>query len=150
MEVVSSQSKKRGYSQFLEHNSVASSKNQKPLVVSTEQDRLCARCRAIDLEAIFRKKIKLHRGSFIADLRASVKTLKASECAMCQLFGSVSPSNFDSEGSARSELCHLRAFSANRVFARLKGSEMREIDDTILLGVVRVKISDVKSGRNDS
>jgi hypothetical protein len=150
MEVVSSQSKKRGYSQFLEHNSVASSKNQKPLVVSTEQDRLCARCRAIDLEAIFRKKIKLHRGSFIADLRASVKTLKASECAMCQLFGSVSPSNFDSEGSARSELCHLRAFSANQVFARLKGSEMREIDDTILLGVVRVKISDVKSGRNDS
>ena len=150
MEVVSSQSKKRGHSQFLEHNSVVSSQNKKPLVVSTEQDRLCARCRTIDLEAIFRMKIKLDRGSFIADLGASFEMLKASECAMCQLFGSVSPSDFDSKGSARSELCHLRAFSANRVFARLKASEMREIDDTTLLGVVRVKIGDANSGRNDS
>jgi hypothetical protein len=150
MEVFSSQSKKRGHSQFLEYNSVVCSQNKKPLVVSTEQDRLCTRCRTIDLEAIFRMKIKLGRGSFIADLGASVATLKASECAMCQLFGSVSPSDFDSEGSARSELCHLRAFSANRVFARIKASEMREIDDTTLLGVVRVKISDANSGRNDS
>ena len=150
MEVVSSQSMKRGYSQFLEYNSVVSSQNKKPLVVFTEQDRLCARCRTIDLEAIFRMEIKLDRGSFIADLGASVETLKASECAMCQLFGSVSPSDYDSKSSARSELCHLRAFSANRVFARLKASEMREIDDTTFLGVVRVKISDANSGRNDS
>jgi Heterokaryon incompatibility protein (HET) len=67
---------------------------------------------------------------------------------MCQLFGSMSPSDFNEDGSARSERCHLRAFSANQVFARLPATEMREIHDITLLGVVRVDISDANSGRN--
>jgi hypothetical protein len=118
-----------------------SNRNAQPPLVAPETDRLCARCRTIDVEAIFQMKIKMEGGSFIVDLGASVEELKASHCDMCQLFGSISPTDFSEDGSARSERCHLRAFSANRVFARLPVPEMRDIHDTTLLGIVRVPIN---------
>jgi Heterokaryon incompatibility protein (HET) len=150
MEVAFYRGKKRGYAQFLEHDSVLSTQNAGPQLVSPERDELCSRCRALDLEAIFQMKIKVDRGSFITDLGASGATLKTSDCVMCRLFGSMSPSDFDDNGLARNELCHLRAFSANRVFSRLPASEMGDIHDVTLMGVVRVPIRDVNSGKNNS
>jgi hypothetical protein len=151
MEKSRAQNKKREYAQFLEEGSMPSNQSTKSPLVSPELDRLCARCRAIDLKAIFQKEIKVdERGSFIMDLQASIEELKASACDMCQLFGSVGPSDFNEDGSARTEQCHLRAFSANRVFAGLAATEMREIHDTTLLGVVRVDRSDARSGRKSS
>jgi hypothetical protein len=127
-----------------------SNRNAQPSLVAPETARLCARCKKIDLEAIFRKKITRDLSSFIIDLEASVGELKTSDCDMCQLFGSMSPSDFNEDGSARYERCHLRAFSANRVFAGLTAIEMRKIHDTTLLGVVRVDISDANNCKNYS
>jgi hypothetical protein len=73
--------------------------------------------------------------------------LRASNCALCQLFGSVSPSDFDKKGSARTPFCHLRAFSAGREFAQLEQTELRNVRDRALLGVVRVGIGEASSGR---
>jgi hypothetical protein len=150
MEESRAQNKNREYAQFLKDGPLPSDRSTEPPLVSPEADRLCPRCRAIDLEAIFQKEIRLERGSFITDLQASVEELKASVCDMCQLFGSMSPSDFNENGSARSKRCHLRAFSGNRVFAGLTATEMPEIHNTTLLGVVRVKISDTNSGKNFS
>jgi hypothetical protein len=90
MEESLGQNKKREYAQFLEGGSMPSNQSTESALVSPEPDRLCARCRAIDLKAIF-QKIRLERGSFIIDLKASVGELKASDFDMCQLFGSISP-----------------------------------------------------------
>jgi hypothetical protein len=103
MEESLDQNKKREYAQFLEDGFMPSNRNAQPPLAAPETDRLCARCRKIDLEAIFRKKIKLDLGSFIIDLEALVGELKASDCDMCQLFGSMSPSDFNEDGSARCE-----------------------------------------------
>jgi hypothetical protein len=62
----------------------------------------------------------------------------------------MSPSDLDADGSKRSETCHLRAFSANRVYAGLDARRMLDISDTTLLGVVRINVSEANSGRQNA
>jgi hypothetical protein len=150
MELASSQSKKRDYAQFLECKPAASNQNMNPPVGSTEQNELCARCRAIDLDKIFQVKIRTYRGSLVADLGKSVGNLRASDCMMCRLFGSISPSDTDENGSARRQSCHLRAFSANRVFSNISPSKMGDLQDTTLLAVARGNIVDDSGYRANS
>jgi hypothetical protein len=142
--------KKRDYAHFLEQDLESSSQRSKPTIILPELDQLCTRCQSIDLLEIFQRKVKIDRGSFVKDLGSSVEELKASHCVLCQLFGSISPSDLDEDGSKRSETCHLRAFSANRVYAGLDTRKMFDISDTTLLGVVRTSISEANSGRRNA
>ena len=115
-----------------------------------EPDGLCKICRKIDFDEIFQRKVKVQHGAFIANLKASPTELKASHCVMCQLFGAVAPSDLNKDGSARTEGCHLRAYSANRVFASFSPREMLGIDDVTLLGIARVNVASANSSRDNS
>ena len=136
---------KRRYAQFLEH-AEPSNQDTELAVKQPKLDELCARCRVIDLQEIFQRKVQRDLGSFVMDLDSSVEELKASDCPLCQLFGSMSPSDVAKGGWKRTERCHLRVFSANRVFAGLRASNMRETSDTTLLGVVRISASHANTG----
>lgn len=144
-----SPNKRRWYTQFCEHDWEFSSQRSQSAVVLPESDKLCARCQAIELQEILQRKVKGDLGSFVMNLASSVEELKASDCVLCQLFGSMSPSDFDKGGSKRSEHCNLQVFSANRVFAGLDAHKMLDTYDITLLGVVHVSISEANTGRED-
>jgi hypothetical protein len=109
--------------------------------VLSKPQKLCARCSRINFEKIFQRKVDSDSGSLVLDLKAYPEQLRASYCPLCQLFGSLSPSDSDEKGYDRTTLCYLRAFSANKAFARLTTSDLRGIGDTTLLGVVRTRIT---------
>jgi len=96
---------------------------------------LCPRCRQIDFGEILRQEVTSDLGSFILDLNTSTDDLIESKCPLCRLFGSMAPSqSFISEFLHSGDLCHLRAFSANRTYANLAWEDIQG-RDAVLIGV---------------
>ncbi|KAI0411713.1 heterokaryon incompatibility protein-domain-containing protein [Xylaria grammica] len=119
----------RAYNDFLQ-DGVASDVAPSDRIGVTD---LCSTCQGINFKALLSMETENldSHGSFILDLKASVQELKASTCRLCRLFASVSPSDYEDDGIARADQCHLRAFSSNAMFV---GSERR---NTPLLAVLR-------------
>lgn len=110
---------------------------------------LCSRCQRIDFGALLQKELDLSPphysdefkefGELLLDLESSPIDLLSSACALCRLFGAVSPSDTCKDGSSRAGNCYLRVFSAAKAITLLNPSDLRELEmrDRLLLGVVR-------------
>jgi len=108
-----------------------------PRLGCSANEFICLRCKSINLERIFRNSVSSSYGSYIVTLgRASY--LLESNCLLCQLFASITPSDFDRNSSPRDDFCHLYAFSSSRMYAGLNGLALKSFQDSIMLGVTRI------------
>jgi hypothetical protein len=102
-------------------------------------DALCQKCRSLKFSKISKMTITNHRGAVLTDFLGTVQELKESACPLCNLFCSMVPHDSDATTSeTRSQTCHLRAFSANLIIAKLDNLTMQSLRDGILLAVLRV------------
>jgi hypothetical protein len=148
------QHRKRNYTHFLERERTPEVRCTDPFTGLRQNPHdsqiICQRCMALNLHEIFAQPIKSDLGKYVANLGESIEELKTSDCALCQLFASVSPGDLDEEGAARIKSYHVRTFSENRAVVGLKPKKMLETSDTNLLGVVRIKFTDANTGASNA
>jgi hypothetical protein len=139
---------KRSHSEFLEaYNSsqgstILASTGTSAAPVSDNANHLCSECAALNIDYVFRKKVRSRRGNFIRELSKSASELEASNCILCRLFGSVAPrqENEEADADPKGVTLQVRVFSFVKVFVGTDAARF-PVRDTALLGVIDVSVS---------